>query len=87
MGLLDGRVGIITGGAMGIGAGVGNYLQLIDDAEHGAVAAHKYFRAFRDPKIAQGRLLRAFRIGPRRFQAMSSPRPSTMCFRLSVWKR
>lgn len=38
-------------------AGVGNYLQLIDDAEHGAVAAHKYFRAFRDPKIAQGRLL------------------------------
>lgn len=38
-------------------AGVGNYLQLIDDAEHGAVAAHKYFRAFRDPKIVQGRLL------------------------------
>lgn len=38
-------------------AGVADYLQLIDDAQHGAVAAHKYFRAFRDPQIAQGRLL------------------------------
>lgn len=38
-------------------AGVASYLQLIDAAEPGAVAAHKYFRAFRDPKIAEQRLL------------------------------
>ena len=34
-------------------AGVGGYLELIDAAEPGSVAARKYFRAFRDPAIAQ----------------------------------
>ena len=38
-------------------AGVGGYLDLIDTAERGSVNAHKYFRAFRDPAIANGRLL------------------------------
>jgi len=38
-------------------AGVGGYLDLIAAAEDGSVAAHKYFRAFRDPQTAQGRLL------------------------------
>jgi hypothetical protein len=38
-------------------AGVGGYLDLIDAAEPGSVAAHKYFRAFRDAKTADGRIL------------------------------
>lgn len=44
-------------------AGVGDYLDLIDAAEHGAVAAHKYFRAFRDPAIASGRILDVLNAG------------------------
>ena len=38
-------------------AGVGGYLELIDAAEPGSVAAHKYFRAFRDATTADGRIL------------------------------
>ena len=38
-------------------AGVGGYLELIDAAEPGSVAARKYFRAFRDPAIASGKVL------------------------------
>lgn len=38
-------------------AGVGGYLELIDAAEPGSVAARKYFRAFRDPAIARSKVL------------------------------
>jgi len=38
-------------------AGVGGYLELIDAAEPGSVAARKYFRAFRDPSIAGRKVL------------------------------
>lgn len=38
-------------------AGVGGYLELIDAADPGSVAARKYFRAFRDPAVANGHIL------------------------------
>ena len=44
-------------------AGVRDYVDLIDAAEHGAIAAHKYFRAFRDPAIASGHVLDVLNAG------------------------